>query len=717
MEEHLALYRRFRPQTFDDIVEQKESVTALRQSVTCGRIGHAYLFCGQHGTGKTTIAKVFARAVNCEHPVNGNPCNECPTCKGILNGSILDVIEMDAASNNSVDNIRQITEQVNFAPSAARYKVYIIDEVHMLSQGAFNALLKTLEEPPKHVIFLFATTEVHKIPSTILSRCQRYDFKRISREKIIERLRYVADKDGIPVEDEALGLIAAQSDGAMRDALTLLDQMRAVTGGKTITGTDVEEATGTVDNTFLFKTANAIIDGRFDELMDLMTELHESGRDYVKFTLELAHYFRDLLMIRVMPDPLKLLPYTSDTIHEMYVTANKVSADTLSGFITYLSKEVSDFKWSPDITTSFEIMMLRLCGRKSRLPVEPLVIPDFAKKQAEAAKSISFESHEEPSKPAAEPEPAPADDEPEEESKSGIKPASSPVSIFAKQKEALKAKAEEEAAAASDEPEAPVDEASDNEGSDEEIPGQSSIFSYFSSIGGSTGSDEPEEPASEPEEDPDDDDDEDGADSEDTTTGGIPFPEQDDSKHFLAGLGSSFLDDLRAGAEAEEEPEDEQEEASEPEHRTQLAAQMDRSNLIVETPKNEIRVPEFNTETADIAVRWKNFIASLPEENSNAAAALGKSSMRLDGDSAYIVFANEDSKLMLNLKKTPALMTIAPAAKKDFDAAHIFLCTEDQYRNMLNARQEDEAQKKADEFMQRANEKGINTNVHFGDDD
>ena len=293
MEEHLALYRRFRPQTFDDIVEQKEAVTALRQSITDGRIGHAYLFCGQHGTGKTTIAKVFARAVNCEHPVGGNPCNECPTCKGILNGSILDVIEMDAASNNSVDNIRQITEQVNFAPSAARYKVYIIDEVHMLSQGAFNALLKTLEEPPKHVIFLFATTEVHKIPSTILSRCQRYDFKRISREKIIDRLRYVADKESIPVEDEALSLIAAQSDGAMRDALTLLDQMRAVTGGRKITGNDVEEATGTVDNTFLFKTANALIDARFDELMDLMTELHESGRDYVKFTLELAHNGRE----------------------------------------------------------------------------------------------------------------------------------------------------------------------------------------------------------------------------------------------------------------------------------------------------------------------------------------------------------------------------------------------------------------------------------------
>lgn len=177
MDEQMALYRRFRPQTFDDIVEQKAPVSALRQSVKSGRIGHAYLFCGQHGTGKTTIAKVFARAVNCTNPVNGNPCNECPTCRGILNGSIMDVVEIDAASNNSVDNIRQICEDVVFAPSAAKYKVYIIDEVHMLSAGAFNALLKTLEEPPKHAIFLFATTEVHKIPATILSRCQRFDFK------------------------------------------------------------------------------------------------------------------------------------------------------------------------------------------------------------------------------------------------------------------------------------------------------------------------------------------------------------------------------------------------------------------------------------------------------------------------------------------------------------------------------------------------------------
>ena len=698
MEEHLALYRRFRPQTFDDIVEQKEAVTALRQSITDGRIGHAYLFCGQHGTGKTTIAKVFARAVNCEHPVNGNPCNECPTCKGILNGSILDVIEMDAASNNSVDNIRQITEQVNFAPSAARYKVYIIDEVHMLSQGAFNALLKTLEEPPKHVIFLFATTEVHKIPSTILSRCQRYDFKRISRDKIIDRLRYVADKESIPVEEEALSLIAAQSDGAMRDALTLLDQMRAVTGGKKITGTDVEEATGTVDNTFLFKTANALIDARFDELMDLMTDLHESGRDYVKFTLELAHYFRDLLVIRVMPDPSKLLPYTSDTVKAMYVTANKVSADTLSGYISYLSKEASEFKWSPDITTSFEIMMLRLCGKKSRLPVEPLVIPDFASKQAEAAGKISF-AEPVTAEPAEE---EPAAEEPAKEEDNEPSPA--PVSIFAKQKEAMKVKEEEPAAEAEDVPSEPApEEPEDKEDTGDELPGQSSLFSFLSSStpdASDSGSDDAES-EDEPEYEPDE-----------------PAPEKEEEpSHFLAGLHSSFLDDLKLGTEDSPQPKPEPAPEPAPTHTTQLAEQMDRVGLIVDTPKSDIRVPEFTADSADIAVRWKKFIANLPEESSNAAATLEKSSMRLEGDSAYIVFANEDAKLMTNLKKAPALRTIAPNIKREFDSEHLFLCTEDQYRNMLKSKEENEAQRRAEEFQRLAQEKGIDTNVHFGDDD
>ncbi len=397
MEDHIVLYRQYRPLTFDDVVGQEAAVTALRQSVISKKLAHAYLFCGQHGTGKTTIAKIFARSVNCEHPVNGNPCNECPTCKGILDGSILDVTEMDAASNNGVDDIRPILQEVNFAPTRTTYKVYIIDEVHMLSKGAFNALLKTIEEPPKHVIFLFATTESDKIPATIISRCQRYDFKRIPIDLISGRLREVCGKSGIKASDDALRLIASRSDGALRDALSLLDQISAISGGdKEITSQDVERITGTVDSSFLFKMANCLIDARFDELIDLCEILNGSGKNQARFTLDLAAYFRDLLIIRVKADPIIYLPYPQETIKDMYQTAAKVSADTLTGYISYLSKEYAELRKSPDIPTSFELMLMRLCGRKSSLPVTPIVIPDFGKKQAEKAAAVVEDKPETP---------------------------------------------------------------------------------------------------------------------------------------------------------------------------------------------------------------------------------------------------------------------------------------------------------------------------------
>ena len=390
MEDHIVLYRQYRPLKFDDVVGQEAAVTALRQSVVAKKLAHAYLFCGQHGTGKTTIAKIFARAVNCENPINGNPCNECPTCKGILVGSILDVTEMDAASNNGVDDIRPILQEVNFAPTRTTYKVYIIDEVHMLSKGAFNALLKTIEEPPKHVMFLFATTESDKIPATIISRCQRYDFKRIPIDLISGRLREVCGKSGINASDDALRLIASRSDGALRDALSLLDQISAISGDKEITSQDVERITGTVDSSFLFKMANCLIDARFDELIDLCEILNGSGKNQARFTLDLAAYFRDLLIIRVKADPIIYLPYPKETIKDMYQTAAKVSADTLTGYISYLSKEYAELRKSPDIATSFELMLMRLCGRKSALPVTPIVIPDFEKNQAAKAATLTL---------------------------------------------------------------------------------------------------------------------------------------------------------------------------------------------------------------------------------------------------------------------------------------------------------------------------------------
>ena len=262
----------------------------------------------------------------------------------------------------------------------------------MLSKGAFNALLTTIEEPPKHVIFLFATTESDKIPATIISRCQRYDFKRIPIDLISGRLREVCGKSGIKASDDALRLIASRSDGALRDALSLLDQISAISGNENeISSQDVERITGTVDSSFLFKMANCLIDARFDELIDLCEILNSSGKNQARFTLDLAAYFRDLLIIRVKADPIIYLPYPQETIKDMYQTASKVSADTLTGYISYLSKEYAELRKSPDIPTSFELMLMRLCGRKSSLPVTPIVIPDFERKQAAMASSVSFD--------------------------------------------------------------------------------------------------------------------------------------------------------------------------------------------------------------------------------------------------------------------------------------------------------------------------------------
>lgn len=229
---YMAMYRKFRPTVFSEVKGQDAIVTTLKNQIKSERIGHAYLFCGTRGTGKTTVAKILAKAVNCENPVDGEPCGECPVCKGIAAGTLLNVVEIDAASNSSVDNVRQIVDEVSYSPTEGKYKVYILDEVHMLTPAAFNALLKTLEEPPSYVIFILATTESHKIPITILSRCQRYDFKRISLETIADRMRELTQKEGAEVDEDALTFIAKEADGSMRDALSLLDQCLAFHFGK-----------------------------------------------------------------------------------------------------------------------------------------------------------------------------------------------------------------------------------------------------------------------------------------------------------------------------------------------------------------------------------------------------------------------------------------------------------------------------------------------------
>lgn len=377
--EHIALYRQYRPMNFDDIVEQEHAVAALRQSVISGKIGHAYLFCGTRGTGKTSIAKVFSRAINCLHPVNGNPCNECEICKGVIDGNLLDVIEMDAASNNSVDNIRRICDEVVFMPAKAKYKVYIIDEVHMLSTGAFNALLKTLEEPPAHAVFLLATTEPHRIPATILSRCQRYDFRRITNESIVKRLAFIASKQNIAIENDALSAIATIGDGALRDSVSLLDQVSTTSNGKLITRDDILRITGVVDESFLLKFASALLEGRAADLLPLCRELTMDGRDLIRFTLDLAQYFRNILVTQVSSAPQTLIESTSEAIANMRALGQRTDTSVILFFISRLSDLVNELKWSPSARTSFEIMMLRLASRGNKIipavvaPVAPAV--------------------------------------------------------------------------------------------------------------------------------------------------------------------------------------------------------------------------------------------------------------------------------------------------------------------------------------------------------
>ena len=393
--EHVALYRLYRPMNFDEIVEQEHAVSALRQSVISGKIGHAYLFCGTRGTGKTSIAKVFSRAINCLHPVNGNPCNECEICRGVIDGSLLDVIEMDAASNNSVDNIRRICDEVMFMPAKAKYKVYIIDEVHMLSTGAFNALLKTLEEPPAHAVFLLATTEPHRIPATILSRCQRYDFRRISNESIVKRLSHIAEKQNIAIESDALSAIATIGDGALRDSVSLLDQVSTTSNGKTITRDDILRITGIVDEAFLNRFATAILEGRAADLLPLCRELFMDGRDLIRFTLDLTQYFRNILVTQVSSNPQSLIESTSAAIAAMKALGQRTDSTVILFFISRLSDLVNELKWSPSPRTSFEITMLRLASRGNK--IAPPIIPPVAGTPAPAPAPASVKV-EEPAK-------------------------------------------------------------------------------------------------------------------------------------------------------------------------------------------------------------------------------------------------------------------------------------------------------------------------------
>ena len=335
---YTALYRKFRPDSFQDVKGQDAIVRTLKNQIRAQRIGHAYLFCGTRGTGKTTVAKILAKAVNCEHPIDGNPCNECETCKAIAAGNSMNVIEIDAASNNGVDNIREIREEVAYSPTSGKYKVYIIDEVHMLSIGAFNALLKTLEEPPSYVIFILATTEAHKIPITILSRCQRYDFKRIARTTIVDRLRELMDEEQVEVEDKALRYIAKKGDGSMRDALSLLDQCIAFYLGEKLTYEHVLDVLGAVDTDEFSKLLREVLDGDVTQVILHLENMIMQGRDLTQLVNDFTWYLRNLLLLKSSDNMEDVLDVSAENLEQLKEEAAMVRDDTLMRYIRIFSR-------------------------------------------------------------------------------------------------------------------------------------------------------------------------------------------------------------------------------------------------------------------------------------------------------------------------------------------------------------------------------------------
>ncbi len=358
---YMALYRKFRPDEFEDVKGQDAIVKTLKNQIRAGRIGHAYLFCGTRGTGKTTVAKIFAKAVNCEHAVDGSPCGECAVCKAIAAGVSMNVIEIDAASNNGVDNIREIREEVAYRPTEGRYKVYIIDEVHMLSIGAFNALLKTLEEPPEYVIFILATTEAHKIPVTILSRCQRYDFKRISIETISARLRELIDKEQWDVEDKAVRYIAKMADGSMRDSLSLLDQCASFYIGERLTYDYVLEVLGAVDTEVFSRLLRELIAMDVHRVIETVDELVMQGRELSQLAADFTWYLRNLLLVRGSDHMEDILDVSTENLAQLKEEAQMIDSDTLIRYIRIFSELTNQLKYSTQKRVLLEVTLIKLC--------------------------------------------------------------------------------------------------------------------------------------------------------------------------------------------------------------------------------------------------------------------------------------------------------------------------------------------------------------------
>ena len=354
-----ALYRKYRPQVFDDVVGQEPITTTLRNEIAAGRPAHAYLFMGSRGTGKTTCSKIVAKAVNCLHPQDGNPCGECEICRGIDNGSVVDVVEIDAASNNGVDNIRELRDEAAFTPNLARYRVYIIDEVHMLSMGAFNALLKIMEEPPPHVIFILATTEAHKVPATILSRCQRFDFRRISSETIAARLQAVARQEELPLHEDAALLIARMADGGMRDALSLLD-LCSSHGGE-ITVESVRQVCGLADQEYLFQLGETIANRDTGALLELIQRLGGLAVEYDRLCEQLIGHYRNLMVAKSAQNPADLILCLPEQLEDYRRQADRFKMGEIIDGLGILQEAMAAMSRTPSRKTVLEMAAVRLC--------------------------------------------------------------------------------------------------------------------------------------------------------------------------------------------------------------------------------------------------------------------------------------------------------------------------------------------------------------------
>ncbi len=358
---YTALYRKFRPATFDEVKGQDHVVTTLKNQIKADRLGHAYLFYGTRGTGKTSVAKIFAKAVNCEHPVDGNPCGVCASCRAIADGSSMNVIEIDAASNNKVDDIRQIREEVAYPPTQGRYKVYIIDEAHMITPQAFNAFLKTLEEPPAYVIFILATTDIHPIPVTILSRCQRYDFHRLSQSTIQDQLTLLTEKEGVKAEERALRYLARKGDGSMRDALSLLDECISYYLGEELTYDRVLDVLGAVDTDVFSDMLRRIINGDLPGTIRELDNLIMQGTDLTQFVNDFTWYMRNLMLIKASDDMEDVLDVSTENLSQLYEESAMIHSDTLRRYIRIFSELANTIRHSSNKRVDVEMAIIQMC--------------------------------------------------------------------------------------------------------------------------------------------------------------------------------------------------------------------------------------------------------------------------------------------------------------------------------------------------------------------